>query len=350
MKQLITFFIAILAVSCSNSNDQDFTSIPSIPIKGELLEEEIISTSEGVPLLIDSCFIICDSNNPEALISILDEATGKQIATLGTRGNGPGEFKNPLHLGRTADKDTLYIANWANRIYTYLRKERGKYEWIGERKIHLKKMEIPMDMHRMENGYYVMTTLSGGQEFFVLLDRECKEIKRFGSHPVKGMTADACDFIPFQGRMTSCGNSFYFATMEFGYIVRYDISDTGEVSLAWEKSLSEPQVKISEANIRIKGSSNLGGFYGLAANEDYLFATYSGIYFNAFIDTGNPGACVPETLVVFKTDGEIVGKYRFPNKSSKVCLSEDNKRLYLWNSEPEVAIERYNVEDILNAK
>ena len=322
----------------------------AIPIQGEQLEEEIISTPEGAFYVADSCFIICDVNNPETIIKVLDERTGKQLNTISSRGSGPGEFQDPKILGKSSNNDTLYIANIPNRINIFIKKERGYYEFAQEMKIYLNSMEFPMDFHRMDNGYYVMTTLSGGQDFFILLDQNCKEVKRFGVHPVKGMTADACDFTRFQGRSTSYGNSFYFATMFFGYIARYDISDTGETTLIWEQYLSEPQASVSEANIQIRGTTNLEGFYGLAANKDYLFTTYSGIYYSAFIDQKDPDACIPKTLIVFKPDGQIVGKYSLPNRSTKICLSEDNSSLYLWNISPEVSIEKYNVKDIINAK
>ena len=82
-----------------------------------------------------------------------------------------------------------------------------------------------------------------------------------------------------------------------------------------------------------------------------MFATYSGIYWNAFIDQKDPSACNPKTLLVINPkDGSLIGKYALKYKTSELCLSEDNERLYLWNIEPEVSIERYNVKDILNAK
>lgn len=56
------------------------------------------------------------------------------------------------------------------------------------------------------------TTLSGGKEFFILFDRNFKEIKRFGNHPVRGMTTEANDFMQLQGEMVSYKNSFYFAS------------------------------------------------------------------------------------------------------------------------------------------
>ena len=48
--------------------------------------------------------------------------------------------------------------------------------------------------------------------------------------------------------------------------------------------------------------------------------------------------------------GDIIGKYQLPYKSMSICLSEDNRYLYVCNSQPDVAIERFKVEDILNAE
>ena len=73
--------------------------------------------------------------------------------------------------------------------------------------------------------------------------------------------------------------------------------------------------------------------------------------YRAFIDQNDPSACTPRTLVVFDAkNGDVIGKYGISNKSMGVSLSEDNERLYVFNTQPEVAIERFNVEDILNAE
>jgi hypothetical protein len=348
MKSYLLIFISLYLFSCSShKGEKDFLAIPSIPIHGVTSGEEIMSSSTGIMTLIDSCFFICEPNQSDVCL-VLDEQTEKEINKFGRYGGGPGEFSYPVIAGKSKDNDTLYIANLPNKIILFIRKERGQYQFLEEKTINLKNMEFITDIHRVSNGYYIASTLSGGYDFFILIDHNLHEVKRFGHHPVEGMTAEANDFMRFQGRMTSYNNSFYFATMFFGYIVRYDISDNGTVSLIWEKMVTPPACNIYEANIGIKTHENRDGFYGLAANDKYLFATYSGILYAA-ADT-DPFACVPNTLVVFSTSGELLGKYTVKNKSTKVCLSNDGKHLYLWNLLPEIAIERFNVEDILNAK
>lgn len=348
MKNYLLLLILPFLFSCSSSKrEENFPAVPAIPIHGTISGEEIMSSSTGIMTLIDSCFFICEPNQSNVCL-VLDEQTEKEINTFGNYGGGPGEFSYPVIAGTSNNNDTLYIANLPNKINLFIRKARGKYQFLEEKTIYLKQMEFITDIHRISNGYYVATTLSGGHNFFILLDHNLHEMKRFGHHPVKGMTAEANDFMRFQGRMTSYNNSLYFATMFFGYIVRYDISDDGTVSLIWEKMVVPPACNIYEANIGIKTHENKDGFYGLAANDKYLFATYSGILYAA-ADT-DPSACVPNTLVAFTTSGELFGKYSFTNKSTRISLSQDGTHLYLWNLAPEIAIERFKVEDIMNAK
>lgn len=197
------------------------------------------------------------------------------------------------------------------------------------------------------NGYSVATTLSGGKEFFILFDRDFKEIKRFGNHPVRGMTTEANDFMQLQGEMVSYKNSFYFASRFFGYLCRYDISDEEDVTLKWEKMLVEPVCNVYEANLARK-KNNLDGFYGLTANDKYVFVTYSGeLCYKAF---ENYSACTPKTLLGFSIDGELVGKYALEHQSMSVLLSQYTPQLYLLNCESECNVEIFEMDDILKAK
>ena len=200
---------------------------------------------------------------------------------------------------------------------------------------------------RLSNGYSVATTLSGGKEFFILFDRDFKEIKRFGNHPVRGMTTEANDFMQLQGEMVSYKNSFYFASRFFGYLCRYDISDEEDVTLKWEKMLVEPVCNVYEANLARK-KNNLDGFYGLTANDKYVFVTYSGeLCYKAF---ENYSACTPKTLLGFSIDGELVGKYALEHQSMSVLLSQYTPQLYLLNCESECNVEIFEMDDILKAK
>ena len=135
----------------------------------------------------------------EPICQILEEQTGERVGSFGSRGQGPGEFIAAEFIGKTEGDDTLYFVNLPSTVLLYAREEKGAdYRYVGSEKIKVKDGCFTTRFCRLSNGYSVATTLSGGKEFFILFDRDFKEIKRFGNHPVRGMTTEANDFMQLQ--------------------------------------------------------------------------------------------------------------------------------------------------------
>lgn len=349
--KLCNLIVAILLlISCGNNKGNDFLSIPSKPIYGTYYDKEIMS-SELVTFSSLDCGILMVQRCKlpgEPICQILDEQTGERVGGFGSRGQGPGEFVVAEFVGKTDNNDTLYFVNFPSTFLMYAREGKGAdYRYVGSEKFKVKNGCFTTRFCRLSNGYSVATTLSGGKEFFILFDRNFKEIKHFGNHPVQGMTAGANDFMQLQGEMVSYENSFYFASRFFGYLCRYDISDDGDATLKWEKMLVEPVCNVYEANL-VRKKNNLDGFYGLTVNDKYVFVTYSGeLCYKAFEDYS---ACIPKTLLGFSTDGELIGKYALEHQSMSVLLSQYTHRLYLLNCESEFNVEIFDMDDILKAK
>lgn len=340
----------LFLISCVSNKGNDFLSIPAKPIYGSYYDKEIMS-NELVAFSSLDCGILMVQRCKlpgEPICQILEEQTGERVGSFGSRGQGPGEFIAAEFIGKTEGDDTLYFVNLPSTVLLYAREEKGAdYRYVGSEKIKVKDGCFTTRFCRLSNGYSVATTLSGGKEFFILFDRDFKEIKRFGNHPVRGMTTEANDFMQLQGEMVSYKNSFYFASRFFGYLCRYDISDEEDVTLKWEKMLVEPVCNVYEANLARK-KNNLDGFYGLTANDKYVFVTYSGeLCYKAF---ENYSACTPKTLQGFSIDGELVGKYALEHQSMSVLLSQYTPQLYLLNCESECNVEIFEMDDILKAK
>lgn len=351
MKQYCSIIIFLFLISCGRNKEYDFLSIPSKPIYGSYFNKEIMSGELARLFSLDCGILMFQlSQLPhEPVCQILDEKTGERVGSFGSRGQGPEEFGASDFIGKSEDEDTLYCLNMPSTIMMYVREEKGAdYRFLETKQVKIKGNYFTTNVCHLSNGYNIATTLSGGKEFFILLDREFNEIRRFGHHPVQGMTAEANDFMRLQGDMVSFKNSFYFATRFFSYLCRYDISDSGKVTFKWEKMLVEPSCNVYEANISIRGNEHLDGFYGLTADDEYVFVTYSGEIYNGFLKEYS--ACTPKTLVGFSSDGELIGKYSLEHKSMNVLLSKDKTRLYLLNYEPEFTLEIFKMDDILNVK
>ena len=203
----------LFLISCVSNKGNDFLSIPAKPIYGSYYDKEIMS-NELVAFSSLDCGILMVQRCKlpgEPICQILEEQTGERVGSFGSRGQGPGEFIAAEFIGKTEGDDTLYFVNLPSTVLLYAREEKGAdYRYVGSEKIKVKDGCFTTRFCRLSNGYSVATTLSGGKEFFILFDRDFKEIKRFGNHPVRGMTTEANDFMQLQGEMVSYKNSFYF--------------------------------------------------------------------------------------------------------------------------------------------
>ncbi|MXX96803.1 MAG: hypothetical protein F4065_08710 [Rhodothermaceae bacterium] len=80
-------------------------------------EYQIFSSIRGTGRLSDGSIAVADRTSAE--IRIFDEA-GQHLRSMGRRGNGPGEFKNPFILW-VAEGDTIWVGDyrpWRYKLFT----------------------------------------------------------------------------------------------------------------------------------------------------------------------------------------------------------------------------------------
>lgn len=270
---------------------------------------------------------------------------------IGNWGGGPGEMFCQEYAGKSADNDTIYAYDITFRnVLSFVRRKDmpSGYAWHETIPVPDLNGDYMTSLKRMGNGFFVGTLLSGTRDMLILFDGRMNEICRFGGIPLKELPDEQKDFNTFRGHLSTCGNSVYFACQPFGYLTRIDISESGEPTQIWEMYFSEPKYEYDGGNVRIMGHDNLSGFYGLAANKDYLFATYSGVYALAFRED-DLYANVPQTLVVMDVrDGKILQKCHLDQRASILALSADSQKLYAKVDEPEIGIMSYDIKDFLN--
>lgn len=355
---IIIFHIIVvcLLASCSNSGKQegnlvDINSIKGKEIKGAPAFEELILGSALTHFsFIDESALFSFMNDSSGEPLLLYNEKDKTERWIGNWGSGPGEMFSQEYAGKSADNDTIYAYDITFRnVLNFVRRKDTPSGYVYHETIPIPDLngDYLLRLKRMDNGFFVGYLWSGKRDMLILFDREMNVICRFGGLPIKGLPEEQMSFNTFDGVLSTCGNSVYFACTSFGYLTRIDISESGEATQIWEKYFSEPQYEYDEGVVRIKGHDNLDGFYGLAVNKDYLFATYSGIYALAFSEMGS-NANLPQTLVVMDVrDGKILQKCHLDQRASILALSADNQKLYAEVDEPEIGIMSYDMKDIL---
>lgn len=350
--------IVLLAFSfacCTAPREKNLllADMPSVPVKGDILTSDLMAYHTMQSAYIQShLFYFTPSDNEVCLV--INAENGEEVGTFARVGNGPGELdRMSVYSGKSSQGDTIYMFDRNHTMNLYILNidnHHVKYDFIRSVPVEERPNEdnfkqTLINMQRLDNGYYVGQNLIDRQCLFSLYDKDLKFIRDFGNFPLSEVPGNLFFLAPFEGPFTACHNSVYYATRRFGYMARYDISERGEISQVWENTYSEANYQISNGEIKFK-KANLHGFLDMAIGKDYIFALYSGIPCGNMFVERSVYAIEPKTLVVLRQDGGIVGKYAIESPSNTLCLSDDEKYLYVKTSHPDIAIERFKVKDL----
>lgn len=351
---LLACAILLIASCSSNSKEfsmEEFSTMDEKEVTGEVFSKDLIISGEvsHLDVVNNSLLLSWVHDRGFGALQFFDESSEIQISQAGMFGNGSGELVSQYYAGKSEDGRCVYSFDFSKQKVVEFQREEGKmgYKFTREHRVQLTDDGYILSMTRLANGKFVGMLWGGQDQLFVLLDEELNEIRRFGEHPVLGMTGPKNDFVIFQGRLTTYGNSLLYCCRNFGYITRYDIAEDNEVRQGWKHYLSKPAVEADGGNMRIYGHDNLDGFCGIATDGRYIYTTYSGVYTSAFME-GELYANVPRYMVVFDWDGNLLSKCKVKEPSAEMALSEDGKRLYVYTyGEEEICITRYNTGDLL---
>lgn len=362
--KIIILMFALFFTSCENEPSRPVTysifDVPLDSVESEVWFPELMSIGARHMVNLSSRLCLVGTDN-KSLVYFIDEKTGKELGYAGMVGQGPEDMQPyPQYVGKSAKGDTLFLFDYNERkLNTYWMTQTK--EGLPMLKLVEKKNQISvqagktdasyMMLRRLANGYYVgMSYLSVSDHILTLLDKDFNVVKTFGEQPLSGLRSGGKvkNYEKFYGSLYVSGNSIYYAAHHFSYMARYDIANTGEVTQVWGNQYAKVDYEVyKEWTISFKNcEENLFGFSDIAVGKKHIFATYSGIPIGEMFKK-NSYAVEAQTLVVFNHDGAVLGRFKLSNRSSVICLSENEEYLYIMNIDPEVQIERVKVRDII---
>lgn len=363
MKSKVVIFCCLLVVSlygCSSGkqDDKDFLDAEIRTVESRQYEEELFISFCGDMAITNSHFILTHDGGGWGT-SVFRESDGKKVGSIGSTGQGPGEYITPSYAGKSASGDTIYIYDVSTQAMLMYKIDNfgDNFEWHYIDKIAQtsSRMVFYRQLRRLNNGYYVglrMETIVGlrmeteaepRQEVMTLLDAQLNEVTTFGTSPITLGKND--DRVYSNTRMSVYENSVFFAVNRFGYVAGYDISDQGEVTTRFEKMLVEPSYHRNAEGRVAFNSENKMGFSDIAVSENYLFAIYRGKTQDQLRPDGT--GWEPETFAVFSNDGTLISRIKLNHTATRLTVSEDEERLYFCTRDLEFRIEEYKVSDLI---
>jgi hypothetical protein len=195
----------------------------------------------------------------------------------------------------------------------------------------------------MSNGKYIGVVASGSDisSYFSILDKDMKEVGRFGYVPflenLKGLNLRRLN-----GSMTSSQTQFVFAAMNYGYLVSYEITEENEVNKKWEYYLSDPYYKIENGEVKWEEDNNRMGFYDIKMNSKYIFALYHGDEISHMLETDS----TPKHLLVFDLNGHLIKLFELDRQCVRIAVTEENT-VFAGSVEFDSEIVRYDLSKYL---
>jgi len=324
-------------LSCNNQDDKLLTLMEETPITGQDYPNEIYI---NYPICIDlyKNKLLIFLHKSEDLIKILNAEDGKEIKNIGKIGDGPGEFVNPDYFG---------IYNNQIYIYDLSRKRLMKYDWDKMNS----NMELPViegdsiqneeinifSGKIMNNNYLIASIFYGMDRPIIVCNKDLKIVNNVGSIPDKEHKSRA--LVSYGGHISSFGNKFVFVMEALGYIACYELQNNGKERLLWEHFLEKPIYKgdqLDRKHLKL-------GFPEVKMTENYIFCSY----FGERLTREKLKTLKPRNVLVFDHQGNLLKNLRSKRSLGKFTVSEDEKTIYAATEEPEVAIIRFDISNIL---
>ena len=346
MKKIHIIIFSLLAFSCADKVKND--RLPSLikfnnhtKLSGKLYGEETLS---GRPMRLEvmGSSLLIFWPGGDCAVKTLNVADGTNERCIMRLGRGPDEYTQAPHfVGRNDTDSTLTVYDSSISLMRNLKWSEMdgvfRTQVISERGVH-QGMRRPLRLHRMDNGYFVAQPLNveNGNILF-LLDEEWRVVTDF-CNPLRDSIVDSK--WRFQGFMHSAGNKFVYATLNFGYIGCFDISDSGQITTDWEYILTTPIYAVESGNLKIDYEKTPEGFYEVRVTDKYVYALHSGRIFDA------QNQVRPKNLLVFSHDGEPIVDIELEGEHNGLAVSSDGRTVYRL-SEDDGRLVRFDLSEVL---
>lgn len=124
-----------------------------------------------------------------------------------------------------------------------------------------------------------------------------------------------------------------------GYIACYEKLVDGAIQLLWDFYLEEPKYvkkQLDRKNLKL-------GFSDVKMTKNYIFCSYFG---QKYVRENRRNIKV-HNILVFDHNGHFLANLHTDRSASRLSVSDDEKTIYSVTEEPEIAIVRFDISNIL---
>lgn len=337
MKNVIVIILCYLLISCSENQHNIFTLPTETPVSGIDYPNELFMNYPWSIDIIDDKLLLFATKG-DYFMRIVDANNGKEVKQIGLFGGGPKEFVQPAYWGNNGEDIYIYDeAKMFLRTYSWHEILNAK-ELPEVETINLKGEEKNIFFGKILNqDYFVGSVGVGMPKPIIVLDKELNTIENMGNIPDEDHQSEA--LVAYGGSVSSYENKFVSTMASFGYIACYEQLTDGSCKMLWDACAEEPIYKKDQLDLTLLKL----GFADVKMTKNYIFCSYFGQKY----DRDNRKNIKPRNMLVFDHQGNLLKNLRSERSLARFTVSEDEKTIYAATEEPEVAIIRFDISNIL---
>lgn len=189
----------------------------------------------------------------------------------------------------------------------------------------------------MNDNCFIASSMAGLTQPIIELDKDLEIKANIGNVPDEHHRST--DLSSYSGSTSVYDNKFVFVMASLGYIACYEKLVDGAIQLLWDFYLEEPKYvkkQLDRKNLKL-------GFSDVKMTKNYIFCSYFG---QKYVRENRRNIKV-HNILVFDHNGHFLANLHTDRSASRLSVSDDEKTIYAVTEEPEIAIVRFDISNIL---
>ena len=349
---MIKYFFSILATcfiffSCTKNKGYE---ISYHTLNGDLINDSIHTRMPGEIFILDDHIAWHDPFNSENFIHYIDKHTQKEVAAIGSIGQGPDEFSTPI-LSKTYDNNMLIFELSGKKqaffiTESIIKKKQDPYFFLEE--IENEKINTHTGKCNIDNNTIITFSPGDKDSMFTLSYSNSPTSFKFGRFFLHDKTRDAYSI--YQGFIgyNEQKNIFIYANRILSYISIYEYSKQNKtLSLLKEVIEDYKYNNINYKQLTIDNSKR--GCMGLALSKDFIVMQkrdYNSDNTNENDVSFNSFDKLPKTVFLYDYDGNLRHIVNLGVPILRIAANTKDNSLYIIAVDPEYVIMKYNLNSL----
>ncbi|WP_106831894.1 BF3164 family lipoprotein [Parabacteroides pacaensis] len=348
MRAIITILVVNAFFSCTQekiSDPLDYFSHSSSLKAEETIDLEKYNILSPTNIMYGNNLLIMEDRNQNELLHIIDMRS--QVCVHGVKkGEGPNEI---ISFGSVEYTDNMvYYYDIAKKIIYQM----DPYQSIKDTLMHYKEyMRLDTDsrpfiLSKIDSNFVATGIFKDKRYLLISPHGECKNY--FVDYPFFESTKD---FTPMETSILYISSYFaikpdqtkFICVAQKAGVISFCQVNNGEIEEYKRISYHAPlvrQTKDTNMPAIAYKKDNKVAFCGVACNDKYIYALYSGRSFTSHGDESFQ--C--EHLLVYDWNGNPIKRYHLDKPLFSFCLDSDNQVVYGITFSPEGNVVKYNLE------